>query len=190
MGTTDATGGRTTGTGTARATARPGEGEYAPSYAGYVALVPEADILAVLERQAAEIRDLAASVSPDRESYRYGDAKWSIRQVLGHLVDGERVFGYRAFCISRGEKAGLPSFDENEYVAEARSDGIPLRDLADELAVVRESNLSFLRRLSPGEWERAGTASGKPITVRALAWVMAGHPRHHVRILRERYGLR
>jgi len=170
--------------------ARPGEGEYTPFYARYVALVPETDILAVLERQAGEIRALATSVPADRETYRYGEGKWSVRQVLGHLVDGERVFGYRAFCISRGERAGLPSFDENEYVAEARSDAIPLRELADELAVVRESNLAFLRRLQPREWERVGTASGKPITVRALAWVMAGHPRHHVEILRERYGLR
>ena len=195
MGTTGTTGGpgATTAGGTARASAtiaRPGEGEYAPFYAGYVGLVPETDILAVLDRQAGELRELAASVPADRETYRYGEGKWSVREVFGHLVDGERVFGYRAFCIGRGERAGLPSFDENQYVAEARSNGIPLRELADELALVRESNLAFLRRLEPREWERAGTASGKPITVRALAWVMAGHPRHHVRILRERYGLR
>jgi len=168
---------------------RPDEGEYAPFYGGYVALVPETDILAVLERQAGELRALAASVPADRETHRYGEGKWSVREVFGHLVDGERVFGYRAFCISRGERAGLPSFDENEYVAQTRSDSVPLRELADELALVRESNLAFLRRLEPREWERSGKASGKPITVRALAWVMAGHPRHHVRILRERYGL-
>ena len=190
MGTTGTTGG-TTGTPRASAAiARPGEGEYAPFYAGYVALVPESDILAVLERQAGELRELAASVPEARETYRYGEGKWSVREVLGHLVDGERVFGYRAFCISRGERAGLPSFDENHYVAQARSNAIPLAEIADELALVRESNLAFLRRLEPREWERAGTASGKTVTVRALAWVMAGHPRHHVRILRERYGLR
>jgi hypothetical protein len=169
---------------------RPGEGEYAPAYAGYVALVPETDILAVLDRQVGELRELAASVPAERETFRYGEGKWSVREVLGHLVDGERVFGYRAFCISRGERAGLPSFDENDYVAQARSDAIPLRELVDELALVRESSLAFLRRLEPREWERAGTASGKAITVRALAWVMGGHPRHHFRILRERYGLR
>jgi hypothetical protein len=197
MSTTGTTGGTTGGTtvqatGTARPSAtiaRPGEGEYAPFYAGYVALVPEADILAALEKQAGELRELAASVPAGRETFRYAEGKWSVREVLGHLVDGERVFGYRAFCISRGERTGLPSFDENQYVAEARSNAIPLRDLADELALVRESNLSFLRRLEPREWERSGTASGKPITVRALAWVMAGHPRHHVNILHERYGL-
>jgi hypothetical protein len=175
---------------TAGTIARPGEDEYAPFYAGYVGLVPETDILAVLERQAAELRELAAFVPADRETYRYAEGKWSVREVLGHLVDGERVFGYRAFCISRGERAGLPSFDENRYVAEARSNAIPVRELAGEIALVRESNLAFLRRLEPREWKSAGTASGKPITVRALAWVMAGHPRHHARILRERYGLR
>jgi hypothetical protein len=169
---------------------RPREDEYAPFYAGYVALVPETDVLAVLEGQADELRRLAASVAAERETYRYAEGKWSVREVLGHLVDGERVFGYRAFCISRGERAALPSFDEKQYVGEARCDAIPLRELADELALVRESNLAVLRRLEPGEWERAGTASGKPITVRALAWVMAGHPRHHVEVLRERYGVR
>ena len=110
--------------------------------------------------------------------------------MLGHLVDGERIFGYRAFCISRGETAALPSFDENRYVAAAGSDATPLAELADELALVRRSNLVVLRRLEPPEWARVGTASGKPVSVRALAWVMAGHPRHHLEVLRERYGLR
>jgi hypothetical protein len=169
---------------------RPREDEHAPSYARYVALVPETDILAVLEHQVEEIRRLAASVPPERETWRYAEGKWSVREVLGHLVDGERVFGHRAFCISRGEAAPLPSFDENQYVGAARSEAIPLRELADELALVRQSNLVVLRRLEPSEWRRVGTASGHPISVRALAWVMAGHPRHHVNILRERYGIR
>ena len=133
---------------------RPMETEYAPFYARYVALVPEADILAVLEPQVEEIRRLAASVPAERETYRYAAGKWSIREVLGHLVDAERIFGHRAFCISRGEQAGLPSFDEKQYVAAARSDATPLREIADELALVRRSNLVVLRRLEPPEWER------------------------------------
>jgi len=128
-------------------------------------------------------------VPADREGHRYAEGKWSIRQVLGHLVDAERVFGYRAFCFSRGERAALPSFDENEYVRAARSDATPLGDLVDELALVRESNLVVLRRLEPLEWARVGAASGQPVTVRALAFIMAGHPRHHVHVLRERYGV-
>jgi hypothetical protein len=168
---------------------RPTETEFASFYARYVALVPETDVLAVLEEQAEEIRQLAALVPAERETHRYAEGKWSVREVLGHLVDGERVFGYRAFCFSRGEAAALPSFDENQYVAAARSDATPLRELADELALVRRSNLVVLRRLEPREWAQVGTASGKPITVRALAWVMAGHPRHHVEILRQRYDI-
>ena len=168
---------------------RPTETEYAAIYRGYVALVPETDIVGVLETQAEEIRRLLATVSPEKETYRYAEGKWSIRQVLGHLVDAERVFGYRAFCFSRGEQAPLPSFDENRYVDAARSDSVPLRELVEELVLVRQSNLVALRRLDAREWAQVGTASGKPVSVRALAWVMAGHPRHHLQILRERYGV-
>ena len=168
---------------------RPAETEYAPFYAGYVALVPETDILAALDSQVGEIRRLAGSVPAEREGYRYAEGKWSIRQVLGHLVDGERIFGYRAFCISRGEQAALPSFDENQYVAAAGSDSIPLRELVEELALVRQANLVALRRFDAREWAQVGTASGRSVSVRALTWIMAGHPRHHVNVLRERYGV-
>jgi len=168
---------------------RPTETEYPQYFGRYVTLVPEDDILAVLELQVEETRRLLEAVPAGKEAYRYAEGKWSIRQVLGHLVDAERVFGYRAFCFSRGEQAALPSFDENQYVAAARSDGVRLRDLVEELAVVRQANLVFLRRLDAREWAQVGTASGKPVSVRALAWVMAGHPRHHVQILRERYGV-
>jgi hypothetical protein len=167
---------------------RPADTEYAPFYAGYVSLVPEADILSVLEEQKAAFRRLAA-VEPDRETFRYAPDKWSVREVTGHLTDGERVFGYRAFAISRGEKAGLPAFDENEYVAASGYGEVPLADLVAELVAVRDANLAFLRRLTADEWSRLGTASGKSVTVRALAWVLAGHPRHHLGILRERYSV-
>ncbi len=170
-------------------TERPPQSEYAPFYAGYVALVPETDVLAVLEGQVDAIRGALASVPAARENYRYAEGKWSIRQVLGHLIDAERVFGYRAFCFSRGEEAPLPSFDENRYVGAARADSIPLAELLAELALVRQGNLVVLRRLDAREWARVGTASGQPVTVRALAWIMAGHPRHHMDVLRERYGV-
>ncbi len=169
--------------------ARPEASEYATFYAGYVARVPEDDILSVLARQKHEIADLAGSLPAAKESFRYAEGKWSVREVLGHLIDGERVFGYRAFCFSRGEQAALPGFDENQYVAAARSDTIPLRELVAELGVVRDANLAFLHRLDGDAWTRTGTASGKPVSVRALAWIMAGHPRHHLAMLRERYGI-
>jgi len=167
---------------------RPAETEYAPFYAGYVGLVPETDVIAVLEEQKDVFRRLAAGVPREREHHRYAEGKWSIRELAGHLVDGERVFGYRAFAFSRGERAPLPSFDENEYVAASGYDATPLAELVGELITVRDANLAMLRRLADGDWVRVGTASGKPISVRALAWIMAGHPRHHLNVLRERYG--
>ena len=169
---------------------RPREDEYAPFYARYVALVPETDILAVLEQQVEEIRRLAASVPAERETHRYAEGKWSVREVLGHLVDGERVFGYRAFCFSRGEHGG-PAVLRREPVRGGR----PLRrDTAPGArrrarAGAPVEPRSCCAAWSRAEWARVGTASGQPVTVRALAWVMAGHPRHHVDILRERYGV-
>ena len=169
--------------------ARPAESEYAPFYAGYVARVSEDNILGVLEAQKHVIQELARSLPAAKASYRYADGKWSVRQLLGHVVDAERVFGLRAFCFSRGEKAALPGFDENEYVAAFAADSVAASELAADFAIVRDANLSFLRRLGETEWTRVGTASGKPVSVRALAWIMAGHPRHHLAVLRERYGV-
>jgi hypothetical protein len=166
---------------------RPAQTEYAPFYAGYVALVPETDVLKALEEQKDVFRRLAAVVPAERERHRYAEGKWSVREVAGHVVDAERVFGYRAFAFSRGEKAAQPSFDENDYVAASVYDRVPLADLVGELVAVREANLAVLRRLSEVEWNRLGVASGKPVSVRALAWIMAGHPRHHLQVLRDRY---
>jgi hypothetical protein len=168
---------------------RPEADEYAPFYAGYVARVTEDDILGVLAAQKDDIGTLARSLPEAKQSYRYAEGKWTIGEVLSHLIDGERVFGYRAFCFSRGEQAPLPSFDESQYVSASRAGDVPLVALAGEFATVRESNLAFLRRLDDDGWTRTGTASGKPVSVRALAWIMAGHPRHHLAVLRERYGV-
>jgi hypothetical protein len=168
---------------------RPADTEYAPFYAGYVGRVPEPDILPALERQIDEFRALGGSVPPDRETFRYAPDKWSVREVIGHLTDAERVFGYRAFCFTRGETAALPSFEENVYVARSGYDRVPLAELLHELVGVRRANLAFLRRLQPEQWTLTGTASNKTISVRALACVMVGHPRHHIAILRDRYGL-
>lgn len=168
----------------------PDPSEYNEFYAGYVSKVPEAEVLPVLEAQVDEIRRLAAAVPAEREGHRYAPGKWSVRQVFGHLSDAERVFGYRAACIARGDTTPLPGFDQDTYMESARFDEIPLADLADELVHLRLANLPTFRRLVPDDWDRRGTASGFPVTVRALAYVLAGHVRHHVAILDERYGLR
>ncbi|MGE0454636.1 MAG: DinB family protein [Vicinamibacteria bacterium] len=166
---------------------RPESSEYASYYGGYVDRVPEADVLAALERQPDELRSLCARFAGERERFRYAPGKWSVREVFGHLADSERVFGYRAFCFARAERAPLPSFDENEYAAASGADQRPLAEIVEELALLRAANLAFLRRLDAAGWDRVGTASQNPISVRALAYVMAGHPRHHAAVLQERY---
>ena len=168
---------------------RPADTEYALPYGTYVSLVPEDEVIFVLENQPAEVAAFAAMVEPDRERFRYAPGKWSIRELLGHVIDTERVFGHRAFCIGHGEQQPLPGFDQEAYMATSTFDERPLYELVSEFAQVREVNLIVLRRFSEADWDRAGTASGHPVSVRALAFMMAGHVRHHLRILNEKYGL-
>jgi hypothetical protein len=168
---------------------RPAETEYAPFYRAYVALVPDGDVRAHLQGQQETFRQLASVVAADRETYRYADGKWSVREVVGHLTDAVRVFGHRAFCFSRGEEAALPGFDENLYVERSSSDSRPLAELAAELAAVREVNLWLFRSLPDAIWDNVGVANGRPVSVRALAWVLAGHANHHFGVLRDRYGI-
>ncbi len=168
---------------------RPAETEFAPFYAGYIARVPESNPLPALEAQPAEIRALAEMISPDEELFRYAPDKWSIRQTFGHLIDTERVMGYRAFCIARGETKPLPGFDEKDYVARAAFDERPVTEMAHEFAAVRHANLWTIRRWTPEQWGLVGNANGHPISARALTYVMAGHVRHHVALLRDRYGV-
>lgn len=168
---------------------RPASDEHAPFFAGYVKLVPEVEVLPVLEAQPSEIRRLARAIPEGRETFRYGPGKWSIREIFGHIGDAERVFGYRAFCMSRGDETPLPGFDENDYVAESAYDERPVAELADDFAALRASNLALLGRLDPARWTRRGNANGNPVSVRALAFIMAGHVRHHVGVLKTRYGV-
>jgi hypothetical protein len=168
---------------------RPREDEYAAFYRGYVGLVTEPDLLAVLGGQAETLARLAARLPADRESFRYGDGKWSVREVLGHINDAERVFGYRAYCISRGDRTPLPGFAENDYVARADHDRRAAADHAAEFAHLRSGHLAFLRRLDDPQWKLLGEANGSPASVRALGFCMAGHFRHHLGVLAERYGV-
>jgi DinB family protein len=166
---------------------RPGPGEYAQFYQGYVALAPEPDILPALEGQPAELRRHMGAFSPALEQHRYAPGKWSVREVMGHILDAERVFAFRAFCFSRGERNPLPSFDENEYVATAGFDRCSLVELVDEFEALRGASLRGLRRLDDEAWQRTGTASGNPVSVRALGYIMVGHARHHLNMLDTRY---
>jgi len=166
---------------------RPLESEYAPYYRGYVAQVAEEEILPVLRSQIDALDLLLDQVTPERETYRYAEGKWSIREVVGHLIDGERVFGYRALCIARGENQNLPGFDEKEYMLSAPYNRVDLEDLVSEFRLVRLSNIAMLRNLDEEAWSRMGTANDAPVSVRALAFIMGGHIRHHMGVLSERY---
>jgi hypothetical protein len=166
---------------------RPLESEYAPEFQGYVAHVSEEEILPVLRSQLDELDVLLGRVTPERETYAYAEGKWSIREIVGHLIDGERVFGYRAFCIARGENQDLPGFEQNDYIAAARYDSIDLEDLLSELRLVRQANIAMLRNLDDQTWMHLGTANDAQVSVRAIAFIMAGHVRHHMGVLRERY---
>ena len=166
---------------------RPNESEYAPDYQGYVDQVSESDIMTVLRGELDELDVLLARVPAEKETYAYAEGKWTIREIIGHLIDGERVFGYRALCIARGEKQNLPGFDQNDYMLTAPYGHIELEDLLSELRLVRLSNIAMFRSLDEEAWNRAGTANANEITVRALAFIMAGHVRHHMNVLQERY---
>jgi DinB family protein len=166
---------------------RPLENEYAPYFHNYVSQAPEEDILPAMRSQVDALDVLLDGVTPDRETYRYAEGKWSIREIVGHLIDGERTFGYRVLCIARGDTQNLPGFDQDQYMLTAPFDRIDLEDLLSEFRLVRLSNMAMLRTLDEAAWTRMGTANDSPVSVRALVYVMVGHVRHHMDVLRERY---
>ena len=171
----------------APAPARPEPHEYASYYEQYVSLVPDADLVTTLERQGAETLALLRGLSEGQGEHRYEPGKWSVKQLVGHVNDGERLFSYRALHIARGDRAPLPGMDQDEWMAGVNFDARTLASLADEFEVVRAATLQLLRHLSPEAWGRRGTASDNEVTVRALAYIIAGHEAHHLRVLRERY---
>jgi hypothetical protein len=168
---------------------RPKENEYAPFYAGYVARVPETEVLQALRDQPKELKRIADSLTPDKERCRYAPDKWSVRELFGHLVDAERFFGHRAFCVSRGDANPLPGFDEKHYVSGSGYDSRPLAELVKDFSLLREANSRLLENLDATAWPREGVANGAKVTVRALAYIMTGHARHHLAVLKERYGV-
>jgi hypothetical protein len=165
----------------------PDSTEFAPYYARYVALVPDGDVLDTLERQIDETLTLLGEFGEARGGHRYAPGKWTVKEMAGHLADTERVFVYRAMCIARGETASLPGFDENAYAANAGFDARSLASILGELTTVRRATLTFFRNLDDVALARRGTANAATVTPRALAFITAGHERHHLNILRERY---
>lgn len=166
---------------------RPTENEYAPYFENYIGQVSESDIMAVLRSEIDDLDVLLNRVPAEKETYAYAEGKWTIREMIGHLIDGERVFGYRAFCIARGERQNLPGFEQDDYLQTAPYNHVELEDLLSELRLVRLSNIAMFRTLDEAAWNRVGTANNNDVTVRAIAFIMAGHVRHHMNVLRERY---
>ena len=168
---------------------RPAAGEYASPFQSYVDRVPDGDVLAHLARQGEATRKLFSTVGEDKGRFRYADDKWSVKRVLQHVTDGERLFCYRALCIARGETTSLPGFDENVYAANDGTDDRRLADIVAEFASVRAATLMLFRGFDASAWLRRGTANGKPASARSLPWITAGHELHHLAVLRERYGV-
>jgi hypothetical protein len=174
-------------TGTA-AVGHPEASEYAPFYAVYIARVTEEPV-AALEAQGRQTRAFLAGVSDTQAGHRYATGKWTVRDIVGHLADAERIMAYRALRIARGDETPLAGFDENAFVDVAGANRRPISDLVGDLSAVRAATLALFRGLDTDAWRRRGSANGDPVTVRALAHIITGHERHHIEILRTRYGI-
>ena len=167
---------------------RPEPSEYVPYYERYISRVPETDLVAALAADRTSMRELLRAVPEARAEHRYEPGKWSIREVVQHLVDSERVFGFRALWFARNAGTPLPGFEQDDFMKTAPP-AAPLSTLLAEFDHVREGHVLFFSALEPAAWTRTGIASGNPISVRAIAAIIAGHSRHHSAILREWYGL-
>ena len=166
---------------------QPTKEEYAPDYAGYVGQVGAENVLEALARNGVETAALARGWPAEKGDYRYAEGKWSVKELIGHIIDCERIFAYRILCVARGDTTPLPGFEQDPYVANGNFAARTVADLADEFETVRRATLSLLHSLDETAWTRRGVASENEITVRALAYIIAGHEIHHVKILRERY---
>jgi hypothetical protein len=166
---------------------RPQPDEAAPYYFGYIDQVPGDDVMAVLDAQGREAGAFLKVISEERSLHRYAPDKWSIRQVLSHVNDVERVFVFRALWFARGFDSPLPSFDEKPCSAAARSDDRPWASHVMEFRAVRLATLAFFQGLPDEAWSRTGIASDNRFSVRAIAYILAGHVAHHTAVLRERY---
>ena len=166
---------------------RPEASEFADYYLTYVDKVKGDDILATLEAQATALTAVLAGVDDARSRYRYAPDKWTLREVVGHVNDCERLFMFRAFWFARAFDSALPSFDQNAAILTAGSGDRPLGDHVAEFTALRASTVMFARNLPADAWDRRGVASGNPVSVRALLYIAAGHVEHHLKLIREKY---
>jgi len=168
---------------------RPGADEYFEYYDAYIRKVPGDDALPTLASQLDSWLSRLRRLSDAQALHRYAPGKWSVKEVLGHMCDGERVFSYRALRCARGDQTPMPGFDENAWAPASGADRRPLTEIVDELALIRASTVALFRSLEPEMLVLRGIANDQPISTRALAWIIAGHTTHHQTVLRERYGV-
>ena len=165
----------------------PSKVEFDPYYAGYIDRVEGRQLSLVLRRQRAKVIELLESLSDEQALYRYAPDKWSVKEVIGHLIDCERVFAYRAMSIAREEKQSLPGFDQDEYVVTGAFDSRSLEGLKREYEAVRNASLALFESLDAEAWLKTGLANDVTVSVRAIGYIIPGHEAHHLGILEERY---
>lgn len=163
--------------------------EYGEFYQNYINLVDSPNVIQSLIQQGQQVYTIIQKLTQEEASYRYAENKWSVQEVIGHLVDTERIMAYRALCISRGEQKSLPGYDQDDYVREADFDHRSLQNLSTEYDALRNANISMFSSFNKEQIQRKGTANNTTVSVRALAYIIAGHEKHHLNVLEEKYGI-
>jgi uncharacterized damage-inducible protein DinB len=166
---------------------RPKTGDYNPYYDRYISLIANDDIVGVLEEQRKTSEKFLKTFTEKQGNYSYADGKWTMKEVLGHVIDTERIMAFRALAFARNEKQSLPGFEQDDYVAESNFNKRSLVDLINEFRTLRESNINLFKGFDAEILNRRGTASGSEVTVLALIYIIAGHENHHMKILKEKY---
>ncbi|MGB0861485.1 MAG: DinB family protein [Saprospiraceae bacterium] len=166
---------------------RPNANEYAPYYHTYIGKVPEGKLIQLLSTQIENTLTTFARISEEKGAYRYAEGKWSIKEVLGHIIDTERIMVFRALAIGRGDKTPIPGFEQDDYVATSNADARTIAEMVEELKLVRQSTIALFQSFTDEMMQELGTASGLPVSTRALAYIIVGHELHHLGILKERY---
>jgi hypothetical protein len=166
---------------------RPAADEYAPHYAGYIAAAPGSDLLTAMDKATGDALEFLSAIPPAKHGFRYATGKWTVRDVLGHLIDTERVMAYRALRFARADAKALPGFEQDDYVKTADSEGREWLGLVEEFALLRHSNQWMFKTLPAEAWPRRGVASEREVSVRALGYIIVGHELWHRRVLREKY---
>lgn len=167
--------------------ARPDKSEYAPYYEKYMSLVPQGDVLALLGQQLESTLATLRGISEEQADSRYAEGKWSVKELVGHIIDSERIFGYRALRFARNDQTPLPGYEQDDYVNNARFGALSISALAEEFEHLRRANLCLFRQFDTETWQRQGEANEQMASVRALVHIIAGHEAHHMNILRTRY---